>query len=545
MSSSESEFECANLSESGSDDDSDVDYSDDDDNAENLDIVRDWCLLSANHPKPAPPRFPFLGTPGCRFILDDETDELSYFQLFFDDLLINMLVTETNRFAQQSQSSSTKQWSPVTVAEIQIFLAIKILQGIIQKPVERMYWTSSEIFETPIFSKLISFGRYCEIKKNLHFSDNENYNAETHPNPRLNKIWPVFDYINKKCSSLYIPERDITIDESLMLYKGRLSWIQYIPLKRARFGIKLYLLCESKSGYLYATIIYTGKGTIINNTKQDMPMSSQVVLSLLQSLLGVGYCLTTDNFYTSPQLADILTKEKTDLYGTMRSNRKEIPVQFQQKKLKKGEIIAYQRGKTMILKWKDKRDICLLSTIHNAEMKETNKRDLQGNVIKKPQVVLDYNDTMGGVDRLDQHLHDYPIARKRGKKYYKKIFFHLLDISVWNSFILYQKNGGRKNNLDFRKTLIEKLITKYHTTKKIGRPSSQPGPLRLTGRHFPEYVPATMNRSDACRRCVVCCSKKNRNGKKIRKETRFYCSNCNVGLCVVPCFMIYHTRLNF
>lgn len=49
---------------------------------------------------------------------------------------------------------------------------------------------------------------------------------------------------------------------------------------------------------------------------------------------------------------------------------------------------------------------------------------------------------MGGVDRLDQHLHDYPIPKKREKKYYKKIFFHLLDITVWNSFILYKKKWG-------------------------------------------------------------------------------------------------------
>lgn len=77
----------------------------------------------------------------------------------------------------------------------------------------------------------------------------------------------------------------------------------------------------------------------------------------------------------------------------------------------------------MVMKWQDKRDICLLSTVHNTEKAPTNKTDKDGNVISKPKVVIDYNETMGGVDRLDQHLHDYPIIRKRGKNIIKKYSF--------------------------------------------------------------------------------------------------------------------------
>ena len=108
------------------------------------------------------------------------------------------------------------------------------------------------------------------------------------------------------------------MDESLLLYKGRLGWVQYIPLKRARFGIKFYMLCETKTGYLYSFIIYTGKGTIISQKYKDMPMTSEVVLSLADSLLDMGYCITADNYYTSPQLADFLISKKTDLYGMIK-----------------------------------------------------------------------------------------------------------------------------------------------------------------------------------------------------------------------------------
>ena len=64
---------------------------------------------------------------------------------------------------------------------------------------------------------------------------------------------------------MYTPEANIAIDESLMLYKGRLGWVQYLPLKRARFGIKYYMLCESSSGYVWNFMIYTGQGTVFDN----------------------------------------------------------------------------------------------------------------------------------------------------------------------------------------------------------------------------------------------------------------------------------------
>ncbi|CAK9830500.1 PiggyBac transposable element-derived protein 4 [Anthophora retusa] len=62
-------------------------------------------------------------------------------------------------------------------------------------------------------------------------------------------------------------------------------------------------------------------------------------------------------------------------------------------------------------------------------------------------------------------------------------------------------------------------------------------PLRLIERHFPSlYKPPRKNRN---RRCVVCTA----NDK--RRESRYECKDCNVGLCVEPCFRIYHTELHY
>ncbi|GBO32779.1 PiggyBac transposable element-derived protein 4 [Araneus ventricosus] len=73
----------------------------------------------------------------------------------------------------------------------------------------------------------------------------------------------------QKFKSAYTPNQFVAIDESLVAFKGLLGWKQYIPTKRARFGLKFFQLCESESGYIWNSIIYTGNpGSKTSSAKQ-------------------------------------------------------------------------------------------------------------------------------------------------------------------------------------------------------------------------------------------------------------------------------------
>ncbi|KAH8042574.1 hypothetical protein HPB51_024627 [Rhipicephalus microplus] len=127
---------------------------------------------------------------------------------------------------------------------------------------------------------------------------------------------------------------------------------------------------------------------------------------------------------------------------------------------------------------------------------------------------------------------------------YKKIFQHLLDEATYNSFVLYQKGGGRASHLEYRLRLIDEIITKYSPntgTKKKGRPGRPLNATRFGERHFPSHIPPTEKKQEPTRRCVVCYMKRDVNGKNIRKETRTWCRWCEKALCAVPCFERYHT----
>lgn len=116
-----------------------------------------------------------------------------------------------------------------------------------------------------------------------------------------------------------------------------------------------------------------------------------------------------------------------------------------------------------------------------------------------------------------------------------------------NSFVLYKKGESMLSQLGYRHDLIEKLISAYHNESqrsKVGRRSDNEATW-LTACHFVSFIPPTANNKLPTWRCVVCCEASSAGETKIHKETRYWCKDCNVAVCMTPCFKIYHTKTNF
>ena len=75
----------------------------------------------------------------------------------------------------------------------------------------------------------------------------------------------------------------------------------------------------------------------------------------MDQFLNKAYWVPVDNWYMSPELADILINQNTDIYGTVNSRRKDLPHGFLKGKLQHREFQAFQLGKVMALKWQDKK----------------------------------------------------------------------------------------------------------------------------------------------------------------------------------------------
>ncbi|XP_071057565.1 piggyBac transposable element-derived protein 4-like [Onthophagus taurus] len=480
----------------------------------------------------------------------EKTEPIDIFELFFPIEFVETIVEQTNLYAQQKRASlgmvfplrsRMNEWKNVTAEEIYVVFGFYMLMGIIQKPTIRSYFSKKDIIGTPIFNKIMTLDRFELITNFLHFVGNDTINAFEGPK-KLFKIYPIIKHLNNVFQKYYLLGRNISVDESLTLWKGILSFKQFIPLKSAQFGIKTYELCESTTGYLWKFIVYTGKDCEFTSPliTQNMMKTCKIVLQLVEPLLHNGHTLWMDNFYNSVELAKQLKTWGTDCVGTLRLNRKNTPPIIKKTKLQKGEIIAKHCEAITILKWMDKKPVTMISTHHGQETGCIIKRNRE---VSKPVSVIDYNKNMGGVDLKDQMLEGYLLERKKMHKWYIKLFRKLLNVSILNSFIIYKRNKQQKvDHLKFRVQLVEQIFAKYvnEVQRKVPcRHSQDKNVSRLTDRHFIEKIPPTQQKAKPQKRCVVCYKR----GR--RKETIYWCPDCEAGLCLESCFKIYHTLENY
>lgn len=273
----------------------------------------------------------------------------------------------------------------------------------------RSYWSKSWPFANNNFSPVMSSRRFELILKFLHLN-----NAQVQPAAqdtvydKLYKVRPYLNILLENYKSNYQPRQCISIDESMIAYKGRLSFLQYMPKKPHKWGLKAWVLADSTNGYTWAWKLYTGK----ESGTREHGLAHKVVMELVDDprLKRKGYIVTTDNYYSSPALFRDLTQHGFGACGTARRDCNDIPKSITDAILKKGEVCSSQDDGILTLKWRDKRDVLMLSTYHDQSMveKSVQPRMAEGGikVIQKPSVVEDYNKSMGGVDRSKCiHLH--------------------------------------------------------------------------------------------------------------------------------------------
>ncbi|GFO01256.1 PiggyBac transposable element-derived protein 4-like [Plakobranchus ocellatus] len=135
--------------------------------------------------------------------------------------------------------------------------------GLVCKPDVKSYWSTNPILETPFFKKMMTCNRFLALLSFFHLVNNENQPTRNDPNrDKLFKTRRLMDHLNTRFPAVYYPEQQLAVDESMMPFRGRVEFRQYLPSKPIRYGLKLYLCCcESSSGYVLLMKFYTGANT--------------------------------------------------------------------------------------------------------------------------------------------------------------------------------------------------------------------------------------------------------------------------------------------
>ncbi|KAI5639217.1 transposase IS4 domain-containing protein [Phthorimaea operculella] len=209
------------------------------------------------------------------------------------------------------------------------------------------------------------------ILRLLHFVDNDEISpvGRTSYQLKIAKIAPVLDHCNEKFAAMY------SLDESLLLWKGRLSWVHCIRTKAARFCIKSFELCEAETDYLLRIILYAGKDSsmVEGSIHGFNNATAKVVVELMNGYLEVGHLLVMDNWYNQLVLMRFLKYHHTDVIGSMCRRRKHVPHVIKkavERQMERGNQIARHCGDVSMVTWKYVKLVTLTSTFHNAEREE-------------------------------------------------------------------------------------------------------------------------------------------------------------------------------
>lgn len=186
------------------------------------------------------------------------------------------------------------------------------------------------------------------------------------------KIRLPLQEITKNCKQAMIPFENLAIDENLVLWKGRLSFKQFIKTKRHTFDTKIYVINDCKIDFILDILIYTGSTTNYKKTNPNLGISGAVVNTLIKPYLNRGHKLFVENWYSSPSLVKYLHKKKTNVTGIVRKNRKGMPSMTI--KLKTGQTESHHTNIMLAVKWKDRRDVIMLTTQYEDKMISSRKQ---------------------------------------------------------------------------------------------------------------------------------------------------------------------------
>lgn len=467
--------------------------------------------------------------------------------------------------------------------EIRALFAQHIMMSCLRLPRVRTYFDPQT--NLPFFSKHLSRNRFSALRQNLHVTDVASRRKNC--NDRLYKIRPIVNLIRARLHQLPL-EENLCVDEQMIPFKGKFVAKQYIKGKPCPWGIKVFFLC-GKSGMPYELIIYQGSTTPLNEKLvKSVGFGSAIVLELAKRIPinEVGHRLFFDNYFPSFQLFEILSMKKINAAGTVRANRFANPPLPDAKTMAlRGRGSAAEcyseNGKVIFTRWFDNKVVNLASNFVGIGLQDNAKRwDKQQSAyveVKRPEVVRLYNESMGGVDLLDQLIQYYRI-NIRTSKWTVRAIMHFVDLAIIAAWMEYRKDCLQHkiqsskilDSYHFRLAVADQLICtepiESEKTPHRGRPArAKRGPRpankekegRAPGdeeasktpkRSRKENIPPTDFRQDSGEHLPVFIASKSNARCKMpgcTKKTFIKCNRCGVHLCIKReknCFFEFHTK---
>jgi len=193
----------------------------------------------------------------------------------------------------------------------------------------------------------MSYDRFLFLLRCIRFDDLQTRSGRSQTD-KLAPVCTILDIFVKNCQQCYNTSEFTSIDQMLHPFRGWCSFIQYMSNKPAKYGVKIFALCDAKTFYCSNLEIYCGKQPPGPYDMRNTP--TDIVKRLVSPIENSNKNMTTDNWYTNIPLLHYLLEKKTTQLGTMKKNKHEIPPEFLPTKARQpGEIMfGFQKDKVLV-----------------------------------------------------------------------------------------------------------------------------------------------------------------------------------------------------
>uniref|UniRef100_A0A8C1ND68 Si:ch211-255f4.7 n=1 Tax=Cyprinus carpio TaxID=7962 RepID=A0A8C1ND68_CYPCA len=471
---------------------------------------------------------------------------LDYVNQYIDKDLMKLIVYCSNAtvLARSGYPLNT------SVDEMYHFYGASILMSCVPYPQIRMYWSSALRF--PAITERFTRDRFYKLRQSIKVVIDDDIPEDLRECDKFWKVRPFLDRILKGCRSQTKPE-SVSIDEQMIPFTGACPCRQYLPMKPNPVGMKNFV-CASAEGIMLDFELYQGADALIAQVQEPGELGlGGLVIDRLSETLHPGTKVYCDRFFTSIKAVNRMMDKQVYLTGTVMKNRvseavQKLPSDKTMKKNGRGTSaqVTTEDGKICVVKWYDNKPVLMLSVVHDGQPEDTcqrwDKKQKQYVSIRRPSIVREYNNKMGGVDLTDRMFSYYRMS-VRTKKWTLRMLMHFtvrstprkgimqfleFRMEVAKTFLA-QHNNGQEDSTDLSEqedNTDHSEPEKKRTVKEVPHISVR----RRSNAHIPEVV----NLKNAARCRVTGCSGK----------TRVRCVTCKVFLCLQAarnCYTVFHS----
>ena len=332
---------------------------------------------------------------------------IELFMAFFSLWMMEELVIHTNKRIEEERVSigpenrEKASYKTTTLTEIKALIACLLVGGARKDGHLSTQHMFENLFGTTFYRLLFSEKRFEFLIRCIRMDNRDSCTGEY----RFEYCRALWDELMANCKNNYNAGPNVTVDEQLIPFRGNCKFRMYIANKPAKYGIKIFMVCDSKSLYCLNGIPYLGKNSVDKaNLRGGVNQGEYFTMKLLENanLFKVGRSVCADNWFISLHLATTLQSKGMYLIGTIRQKTYLPGKNFATvEKLKEQECVAifdHQNDVNYVIKRKKgPKIVTVLTTIHNRfSYVERSKTEAH----------MYYNSMKGGVDAFDKIVAD-------------------------------------------------------------------------------------------------------------------------------------------